>query len=175
MSERVEVGSEWFEAQAKLKALEPSQSTISESLPDECAFEVVGPHGEKRIDYKGVPIKNADGTPNKYAKRLVDMHRPAAEAGAEMSQKMAAGDYADHVPVDATERKHPIDPDLMERLARGRGLMLAHAEGGARLYRGRSICDECGVPNLWLDKSGRLVRMALIGTQHSQRVEVYGA
>ncbi len=169
-----EVGPDWFEAQAKLKALEPSQGDIIDALPEECAVEVVGVHGDKRIDYKGVPIKNADGTKNRYAKNLIDMHRPAAVAGAEISQKLHGGDYAARSQnTSEVERKQPLDAETANRVARARDLIRVHSRN--RTFRGRSICDAVGVPNLWLTSSGGLVRIALVGTRESSRVEIYSA
>lgn len=176
MGERHQVGPDWFEAQAKLKALEPSQADICDALPEECAVEVVGVHGEKRIDYKNIPIKNADGTKNKYAKNLIDMHRPAAVAGAQMSEKLAGGDYAAKPQTsNEKERRQYADTEMLERVARGRDLMRVHAPRGSRRYRGRAVDDIFGVPNLWLTEDGRLVRIALVGTRETSRVEVHSA
>jgi hypothetical protein len=170
-----EVGPDWFEAQAKLKTLEPTQSDIIDALPEECAVEAVGVHGEKRIDFKGVPIKNADGSLNKYAHNLIDMHRPAAVAGSEMTQKLQGGDYAERAQQTAeTERVQPLDAETANRIARARDLVRAPAYG-SRTFRGRSVADAAGVPNLWITADGRLVRLALVGTRASSRVEVYSA
>lgn len=160
------------EAVAKVDAAQPSQKEISEVLPEECAVEVTNVLGEKRIDYKRIPIKNADGTPNKYGKVLVEMHEKAAQVGADVVDKLQAGDYDDK-PEQAfeRERKQPLDPEVALRVADHRELRPVR---GHR-FRGRCVFDETGTPNLWRDREGRLWRMALVGTERKSRVEVYPA
>jgi len=43
-------------------------------LPEQYAVEVDDGRGGKRVDYVGVPIRNADGTLNKYGKALIEAH-----------------------------------------------------------------------------------------------------
>lgn len=167
------IGPDYFEAVTKLKALEPSQSDICDALPEECAVEATGVHGEKRIDFEKVPIKDASGDLNQYGKNLIDMHQPAAVAGSELTKKLAGGDFAPRPQTTGErERKQPLDPNTAERIAKTRNLMRVHSK---RRFRGLHVCDSDGVPNLWLDERGRLVRIALVGTRQSQRVEIVSA
>lgn len=167
------VPAEFAEAIAKVDAARPSQADICDALPEQCAVEVEDVYGAKRIDYKGVPIKNADGTLNRYGKNLIDMHAPAAHAGAEIVDKLRAGDYDDEPePTAERERVRPLDPDVASRVAERRGLVAVRGER----VRGRSVRDASGVRNLWLEPStGRLFRMAFVGTERSARVETYHA
>lgn len=168
-------GPAFAEAIAKVDALKPSQADINAALPAENAVEVVGVRGVKRIDYKGIRIKNKSGDLNRAGKNLIDMHKPSALAGADISAKMAAGDYAYKPQHTAeVERKQVLSPDVAARIARSEGLTDVRAlRRGRSRYHGRSVTDEAGVPNLWLDEERRLVRIALVGTRESQRVEVY--
>jgi len=165
----------FLDAVARVKALAPSQEDICDALPAENAVEVVGVRGEKRIDYKGIRIKDASGGLNRSAKNLIDLHRPAAEAGRDITAKQAAGDY-EYKPQHTAEveRKQPLAADVAVRIARTHGLTDVRAlRPGRARYHGRSIRDENGVPNLWMDAERRLVRIALVGTRESSRVEVY--
>ena len=157
------------EAIAKVEAAKPSQSDVCDALPDECAVEAEGVRGEKRIDYKKVPIRNADGTLNKAGKNLLDLNRPAAEAGKDIVEKLRAGDLDDKPQMAAeVERKRPLDPRVAAKVAEMRGLRPARACG----IRAE---DETGRPNLWRDSNGHLVRIALVGTRESSRIETYPA
>jgi len=162
-------GEEWVEAVKKVTSLRPSQADISSAMPEQFAVEAEGPRGEKRIDYIGVPVKNADGTPNKYAKRLIDMHEPAAKAGADLTAKLAAGDY-DQKPDTETPRNRESDPSLLPRSAERRGLRPVPRQRG--YYFGRPVLDVWGHFNLWLDEHGRLRRLVLHGTQRNMTLEV---
>ena len=162
------------QAIAKQEAAKPSQADISSALPEECAVQVTGVRGKKRVDYKKVKIRNADGSLNKYGKNLLDLHRPAALAGADIVPKLNAGDLDDKPQHTAdVERKHPLDPRIAENVARSRGLTPVRGERAPLRLGAVHVRDETGTPNLWLDKDGRLHRMAFVGTEESQRVETY--
>lgn len=163
----IEVPVAFQEAMAKVDAAKPSQADICDALPEECAVEVTGVRGEKRIDYKKVPIRNADGSLNRYGKNLIELHEPAAKAGSDIVDRMQAGDLEDR---PEQEHKRPLDPEIARRVAEHRGLVAVPGN----VCRGRSVRDETGQPNLWLNRTtGRLYRMALVGTEHSARVETY--
>lgn len=172
-----EITMDYILARKKVRAARPSQSDICDALPEENAVEVTDERtGKKRIDYKGVKIKNADGTLNKYGKNLIDMHAEHHRVGVEVEEKKRHGDYAEKAQHTADiERKWPLDPVIAERVAKARKLMRVHAPPGKRTFRFLNICDVNGIPNLWFDENGRLVRMAMVGTRESQRVEVYSA
>jgi hypothetical protein len=166
----IEVPAGFQEAMAKVDAAKPSQADICDALPEECAVEVTTLRGEKRIDYKKIPVRNADGTANKYAKNLADLHAPAARIGAEVVDKLVAGDYDDHdEQAFERERKLPLSPDIAERAAVRQGLRPVKSEG--EWLNGRWRRPETG---LWVNADGRLVRLALVGTSRSARIEVYG-
>lgn len=171
----VEVPLGFQEAMTKVDAAKPSQADISAALPDQFAVEVTGVRGEKRIDYKGVPIRNADGTLNKAGKNLLDLHAPAARVGADVTEKLKAGDYDDQPQhTEERERKQPLSADVALRVARAQKLTDVRALRPHRSrYHGISITDENGVPNLWMNEDRRLVRIALVGTRESSRVMVY--
>ena len=60
-------------------------------LPEECAVEVVDEaRGTTRTDYVGVPIKNADGTLNRYGKALIEAHETQNRAEAELAMEINA-------------------------------------------------------------------------------------
>lgn len=59
-------------------------------LPDEYAVEVTNARGEARVDYKGVPIKNADGTLNKYGKALIEAHETPNRRESELASEINA-------------------------------------------------------------------------------------
>ena len=172
-----EVTMDYVLARKKVRAARPTPSDMADALPEECAVEVVDERtGTKRIDYKGIKIKNADGTLNKYGKNLIEMHEKHHAVGVEIEQKHRAGDFASRAQhTSEVERKWPLNPDIAERVAKARGLMRVHVPRGKHTFRGRSICGSEPVPNLWFDKDGRLVRLAMVGTRESQRVEVYSA
>lgn len=70
--------------------LKPSQGDIDDALKGLPQVEVRTAKGETRIDYPEVPLTNADGTPNRYAKNLMDLHAPAARKGDEVSREVSA-------------------------------------------------------------------------------------
>lgn len=114
------------DAIAKMYAARPSASDMADAIPDEFATEVDVPaRGEnwkasKRIDYKKVRIRNADGTLNKTGKDLLDLHGPARRMGAEIMDRLNAGDMADAPPVEQP-RLAPLSPDLELRTAERKG------------------------------------------------------
>lgn len=59
-------------------------------LPDQYAVEVTNARGETRVDYKGVPIKNADGTLNKYGKALIEAHETPNKRESELASEIHA-------------------------------------------------------------------------------------
>lgn len=60
-------------------------------LPEECAVEVVDEaRGTTRTDYRNVPIKNADGTLNKYGKALIEAHETQNRAESELAAEINA-------------------------------------------------------------------------------------
>lgn len=58
-------------------------------LPDQYAVEV-DDRGKKRTDYIGVPIRNADGSLNKYGKALLDAHETPNRRESELGQEISA-------------------------------------------------------------------------------------
>lgn len=118
---RVEIGNEQIADVAKVVAARPSQSDISSAMPAENAVAVTGPDGNERVDYVGVKIRNADGTLNKYGRRMVEMHRKQAELGHELSQKVSG---ATPVEVLRTGDGQPLEVParLADAVARTRGL-----------------------------------------------------
>lgn len=114
------------EAIAKMDAARPSPSDMADAIPDEFATEVVVPArgkncpATKRIDYKGVKLRNADGTLNKVAKDSLDLYGPARRLGAEIMDKLNAGDLAD-APKAEPPRLAPLDPALESRIAERKG------------------------------------------------------
>jgi hypothetical protein len=179
---RLEVPEAFADEVLKVKSLRPSQSYIADVLPDEFAVEVdttvrdengeVVRPGEKRIDYEGVPIKNADGSLNKYGKAIIEMHEPAGHAGVDIDAKLKSGDFDDkQQTVEERERKHPVTREMVARIAENQKLRPVPTRGPR--FRGRSVTDEAGLQNLWLNEAGRLVRIALVGTTRSKRVELY--
>lgn len=59
-------------------------------LPEQYAVEVEDERGGKRVDYVGVPIKNADGTLNKYGKALIEAHETANKRETEVAAEINA-------------------------------------------------------------------------------------
>lgn len=59
-------------------------------LPQECAVEVSDGRGGTRIDYRNVPIKNADGTLNKAGKALIEAHETQNRKEVELAQEINA-------------------------------------------------------------------------------------
>ena len=165
-------GVAFVEAVARQRALAPTPSDMKDAIPEEFATEVVGIRGKKRTDYKGIRIKDKSGALNKTAKNMIDMHRPAAEAGKDFSERYRAGDLdAKAQQAHEVERKHAASPDVLARCAKACELEPVPVTRGR--FRGREVCDETGAFNLWLDEHGKTVRIALVGTRESMRTEVY--
>lgn len=60
-------------------------------LPEECAVEVVDEaRGTTRTDYVNVPIKNADGTLNRYGKALIEAHETQNRKESELAMEINA-------------------------------------------------------------------------------------
>lgn len=59
-------------------------------LPDQYAQEVPDGRGGTRVDYVGVPIKNADGTLNKHGKALIEAHETPNRRESELAQELNA-------------------------------------------------------------------------------------
>ena len=114
------------DAIAKMDAARPSTSDMAAAIPDEFATEVTVPargkdwKASKRVDYKRVKIRNADGTLNKVGKDMLDLHGPARRLGAEVMDKLNAGDMKD-APTHEPPRLAPLDPELEARTAERKG------------------------------------------------------
>lgn len=68
----------------------PSRGDIKDAFRGLEPTEVVDPvSGETREDFANIPLKNADGSLTKHAKNLMDLHAPAARAGAVAGEKLA--------------------------------------------------------------------------------------
>lgn len=65
--------------------LRPSQGDVDDAMRGLEPTLVPDADGGTRVDYANVPLKNADGTMSKYAKRLIDLHSPAAAKDADIS------------------------------------------------------------------------------------------
>lgn len=63
---------------------------FSDVLPEQYAQEVPDGRGGTRVDYVGVPIKNADGTLNKYGKALIEAHETPNRRESELAQELNA-------------------------------------------------------------------------------------
>lgn len=59
-------------------------------LPEQYAVEVDDGRGGKRVDYVGVPIRNADGTLNKYGKALIEAHETPNKRETEVAAEINA-------------------------------------------------------------------------------------
>ena len=59
-------------------------------LPEECAVEVSDGRGGTRIDYNNVPIKNADGSLNKYGKALIEAHETPNRIESDLASEINA-------------------------------------------------------------------------------------
>lgn len=140
---------------AKVRDAAPKQSDIDGAMPRECAVPAVDARGQERIDYVGVPLKNADGSPTKYAKSLVELHRPQAEAGAALSQRLAGSAPAPEIVVDRSGRKLPLPPRLAEAVAKARGFKPVPFYGKRRL---RAVFRDDG-ETLYRRTDGTMVRL----------------
>lgn len=149
-----------LEEVVKVQKSGPSASDLASAMPSECAVQHTDEMGNERIDYEGVPLKNADGTPNKYAKRLAELHMPRARKGAELSQKLAANGPREEVLVDRSGRKLKLPARLAESVARARGLKPVPMKA-KRTYR--AVFQEDG-PTLYRNPDGDLVRLERTGS-----------
>lgn len=59
-------------------------------LPEQYAVEVSDGRGGTRVDYVGVPIKNADGTLNAAGKALIEAHETQNRAESEVAAEINA-------------------------------------------------------------------------------------
>lgn len=122
----VKVPDAFSDAIAKMDAARPSPSDMADAVPDEFAVEVDVPaRGEnwkatKRIDYKGVGIRNADGTLNKVGKDMLDLYGPSRRLGADIMDRLNAGDLADRPEIEPA-RLAPLAPELEARIAERKG------------------------------------------------------
>jgi hypothetical protein len=152
----------FVEAIAEQDAARPSPSDLKDAIPDEFAVETIIPArgvnwpAETRVDYRRVRIKNADGTLNKTGKNLVDLHRPQARIGGEINERLREGDFAPKPKPRVEERRFPLSAAAIVGFATRAGLV-----------PGKGHCigqhDVFGIPNLWRDKRGQLVRVIAIG------------
>lgn len=117
----VSLGSEQIADVAKVVAARPSQSDIISAMPAENAVVSHDARGNERVDFKGVKIKNADGTLNKYGKRMVEMHRKQSKLAGELSLKVSAT-----VPMETLRagdgQPLKVPARLADAVARARGL-----------------------------------------------------
>ena len=173
MPEAIEIPLGFQKAIAKEDSLRPTPSDLAAAIPDEFAVETIVPArgvnwpARKRIDYKGIRLRNADGTPNKIAKNLVELHRPAARYGADIIPKLQAGDYNRAEVV--VEELLPYDEATATRWAAVSGLRPLR-RGGEWL----TGCYRRPERNLWWDGEA-LVRMAFVGSPTNRRIVVYRA
>jgi hypothetical protein len=166
----------FHDAHVKMEAAQPSQADIDSAMrglePTEVEVTRTRRDGSKmkmgtRRDYKKIKIRNADGSLNKYGKRLIELHEPAARLGKDIVPALNAGDLDDEPELPATERSWPLDPRVADRVARNRGL--------EQVTRRSRFLSDPQPPNLWRDGEGRLWRMAFVGTEAKRRVETYRA
>lgn len=169
----IEVPVGFQEAIAKQDELRPTPSDLADAIPAEFAVETIVPArgvnwpARKRIDYKGIRLRNADGTLNKTGKNLLDLHAPAGRFGADIIPKLQAGDYSR---VEVTvERLLPYDERTAARWASLSGLRAIRRFGEWLNGRYRRPAW-----NLWWDGDA-LVRMAFVGAPTSRRIVVYRA
>lgn len=117
----IEIGAEQIADVARVTAARPTQSDISSAMPAENAVHTQDAHGASRVDYRGVKIKNADGTLNKYGRRLIEMHEKQARLGAELSLKVSGATPVETLRTgDGQPLKVPAR--LADAVARARGL-----------------------------------------------------
>lgn len=121
--EPIVIKGEAIAAVAKVCAAKPSQSDIDSAMPPECAVKRVDERGREHTDYIGVPLRNADGTPNKYAKRLGELHKKQATLGAALSAELGAQQPQPEVVVDREGRKLELPARMAEAVAKARGLL----------------------------------------------------
>lgn len=82
------IGQDAVEAASSLERAKPTQGDIDDAFKGLEPTLAIDPDGNERTDYKRIPLKNADGSLTKYAKRLIDMHQPTIEKGLELSSKI---------------------------------------------------------------------------------------
>jgi hypothetical protein len=158
MSDPIEVPPGFQKAIAKQDSLRPTPGDLADAIPGEFAVETIVPArgvnwpARKRIDYKGIRLRNADGTPNKTAKNLIDLHEPAARAGVDIVDKLHAGDYAERA-ATAAEREEQGKQQYLAVTAAER-----YAKQKKLKHAGRRIGD--ALENLWSDHNGTMVRLA---------------
>jgi hypothetical protein len=164
---------EFVEAIAEQDAARPTPSDLKDAIPDEFAVETIVPArgknwpAEKRVDYRRIRIHNADGTLNKTGKNLVELHRPQARIGGEINERLREGDFAPKPKPKVEELRFPLSAAAIVGFAARAGLV-----------PGKGHCigqnDVFGIPNLWRDKAGKLVRVIAIGESPlSVRIETY--
>lgn len=138
----------WMEV---LKAQRDAAAQHADAFSDEYAVEKTDVRGNKRIDYEGVPLRNADGTLNAAGKAFLEIYEPADRVEQEVVEKAAAGDF-DERPETEADR---------ERKAR-RAKMFFQA---GQVYARRNGLKPAGqwgdgtMENRWRDKSGRLLML----------------
>src|SRR5689334_17117745 len=135
---------------------------LRDAISDQFAVEVEGVRGEKRIDYKKIPIRNADGSLNRNGRALLEINAPALRMGQEVADKMKAHDYRPE-PEREPPRTEPLDPRIARRQASERGwrpvawklFTFAAGEAWSPVYRTRE-----GALKRLLVASGELVEAA---------------
>lgn len=77
----------------KLNAARASQGDINDAMRGLEPTLGEADDGSERVDYS-VPIKNADGTLNRYGKRLMDLHAPALRVEEQIREHFHPGSEA---------------------------------------------------------------------------------
>lgn len=113
---------------ARVVAARPSQSDIVSAMPAENAVVSRDARGNERVDFKGVRIKNADGTLNKYGRRMLDMHKKQAQLSAELSAKVSASVPTETL-LSGDGKPLKVPARLADAVARARGLRAAPSYG----------------------------------------------
>lgn len=75
----------------KVTPYTPSQGDVDDALKGLPPTPVVTPEGVESVEYRDIPLKHADGSLTRYAKNLIDLHAPAARAGASFAGEVVAG------------------------------------------------------------------------------------
>jgi len=147
------------------EAQRDAASQHADAFSDEFAVEVEDVRGETRVDHKGIPIRNADGTLNAAGKAWLEINEPVDRLEQEIADRMRADDYQPE-PGPEPPRTEPLGFDLEARVAKKRGLALVEkrSEAGGRplVMWGR---------RLYRNKHGALRRLVA----HHGRVVEYGA
>ena len=105
----------------RVAAARPTQGDINEAYRGLQPTEVVGVRGAARTDYNDIPLKNRDGTLTKYARRMVDMHAPAARLERQIADRWNA-DVVKEALVSEDGGRLEVPARLAESVARARGL-----------------------------------------------------